>query len=41
MANDTIFGLAGYFFARDMARVWRVAEALNTGLFRQYGDFLK
>ena len=23
MANDTIFGLAGYFFARDMARVWR------------------
>ena len=40
MANDTIFGLAGYFFAQDMARVWRVAEALeygivsvNTGIF--------
>ncbi|MDA1319793.1 MAG: NAD-dependent succinate-semialdehyde dehydrogenase, partial [Proteobacteria bacterium] len=26
MANDTIFGLASYFFANDMARVWRVAE---------------
>lgn len=40
LANDTIHGLASYFFARDMSRVWRVAEALeygivgvNTGLF--------
>jgi succinate-semialdehyde dehydrogenase/glutarate-semialdehyde dehydrogenase len=32
MANDTIFGLAGYFFAKDAARVWRVAEALEYGI---------
>ena len=25
-ANDTIFGLASYFYARDLSRVWRVAE---------------
>ncbi|MCY3877962.1 MAG: NAD-dependent succinate-semialdehyde dehydrogenase [Rhodobacteraceae bacterium] len=40
LANDTIFGLAAYFYSRDASRVWRVAEALeygivavNTGLF--------
>ncbi len=32
MANDTEFGLAAYFYARDMGRVWRVAEALETGI---------
>ncbi|GAB4347462.1 MAG: NAD-dependent succinate-semialdehyde dehydrogenase [Oricola sp.] len=32
MANDTEFGLAGYFYSRDLARVWRVAEALETGM---------
>ena len=32
MANDTEFGLAGYFYARDMGRVWRVAEAMETGM---------
>jgi succinate-semialdehyde dehydrogenase/glutarate-semialdehyde dehydrogenase len=32
MANDTDFGLAGYFYARDMARIWRVAEALECGI---------
>jgi succinate-semialdehyde dehydrogenase/glutarate-semialdehyde dehydrogenase len=32
MANDTEFGLASYFYARDMARVWRVAEALESGI---------
>ena len=32
LANDTPFGLAGYFFSRDMARIWRVAEALETGM---------
>jgi succinate-semialdehyde dehydrogenase/glutarate-semialdehyde dehydrogenase len=32
MANDTEFGLAGYFYARDMARIWRVAEAMETGM---------
>lgn len=32
MANDTIFGLAAYFYARDLARVWTVAEALEYGI---------
>ena len=31
-ANDTRFGLAAYFFANDLARVWRVAEALEYGI---------
>jgi len=31
-ANDTPFGLAAYFFSRDVQRIWRVAEALETGL---------
>ncbi len=47
MANDTVFGLASYFFANDMARVWRVAEQLeygivsvNTGIFsNEIGPF--
>jgi len=40
LANDTPFGLAAYFFAGDLARIWRVSEGLeygmigvNTGLF--------
>jgi len=32
MANDTPFGLAAYFYARDVGRVWRVAEALECGI---------
>ncbi|PHS23301.1 MAG: succinate-semialdehyde dehydrogenase (NADP(+)) [Robiginitomaculum sp.] len=32
LANDTPFGLAAYFFARDMGRVWRVMEGLETGI---------
>jgi succinate-semialdehyde dehydrogenase/glutarate-semialdehyde dehydrogenase len=32
MANDTIFGLAAYFYARDVGRVWRVAEGLEYGI---------
>ncbi|WP_079201266.1 NADP-dependent succinate-semialdehyde dehydrogenase [Pseudomonas sp. CC6-YY-74] len=32
MANDTEFGLASYFYARDMGRVFRVAEALEYGM---------
>jgi succinate-semialdehyde dehydrogenase/glutarate-semialdehyde dehydrogenase len=32
MANDTEFGLAGYFYSRDLSRVWRVAEALEYGI---------
>jgi len=31
-ANDTEFGLASYFYSRDQARVWRVAEALEAGI---------
>ncbi|MDD5287299.1 MAG: NADP-dependent succinate-semialdehyde dehydrogenase [Desulfuromonadaceae bacterium] len=32
MANDTEFGLASYFYTRDISRVWRVAEALEYGM---------
>ena len=32
LANDTPFGLASYFYTRDHARVWRVAEALDYGI---------
>lgn len=32
LANDTEFGLAAYFYGRDIGRVWRVAEALEYGL---------
>jgi succinate-semialdehyde dehydrogenase / glutarate-semialdehyde dehydrogenase len=32
LANDTEFGLAAYFYSRDMARTWRVAEALEYGM---------
>ncbi|MCG7522578.1 NAD-dependent succinate-semialdehyde dehydrogenase [Ruegeria sp. Ofav3-42] len=31
-ANDTDFGLASYFYSRDLARVWRVSEALEYGM---------
>lgn len=32
IANDTPFGLAAYFYTRDMARAWRVGEALEAGM---------
>ena len=32
MANDTEFGLASYFYARDLGRVWRVGEGLESGI---------
>ncbi|WP_295751329.1 NAD-dependent succinate-semialdehyde dehydrogenase [Undibacterium sp.] len=32
MANDTEFGLASYFFSRDIGRIWRVAEQLEYGM---------
>jgi succinate-semialdehyde dehydrogenase/glutarate-semialdehyde dehydrogenase len=32
MANDTLSGLASYFYSRDIGRCWRVAEALEFGL---------
>ena len=31
-ANDTEFGLSAYFYSRDIVRVWRVAEALESGI---------
>jgi succinate-semialdehyde dehydrogenase/glutarate-semialdehyde dehydrogenase len=32
MANSTQFGLAGYIYSKDISRVWRVAEQLETGM---------
>jgi len=32
LANNTDVGLAGYFYSRDIGRVWRVAEKLETGM---------
>ena len=32
LANSTEFGLASYFFSRDLARAWRVAGALDVGM---------
>ena len=32
LANDTIFGLASYFYAKDLSRVYKVAEALEYGI---------
>lgn len=32
LANDVPVGLAGYFYSRDVGRVWRVAEALEVGM---------
>jgi succinate-semialdehyde dehydrogenase/glutarate-semialdehyde dehydrogenase len=32
VANDTPYGLAAYFYSRDVARIWRLAEQLQTGI---------
>ena len=32
MCNNSPFGLASYFYSRDIGRVWRVAEALESGM---------
>ncbi len=32
LANNTEYGLAGYFYSRDIGRIWRVAEALEVGM---------
>jgi succinate-semialdehyde dehydrogenase/glutarate-semialdehyde dehydrogenase len=32
LANDTPFGLAAYFYTRDLDRAWRVGEALESGM---------
>ena len=41
MSNDTEFGLASYFYARDLGRVFRVAEALEYGMvwYQHWRDF--
>ena len=32
LANDTPYGLAGYFYSRDVSRIFRVAEELEVGM---------
>jgi len=32
LANDTVFGLASYFYSRDVGRAWRIAEQLEAGM---------
>ena len=32
MANDSQYGLASYFYSRDIGKIWRVAEALEYGM---------
>ncbi|MDB5767885.1 MAG: gabD2 [Collimonas fungivorans] len=32
LANDTEFGLASYFYSRDIGRIWRIAEGLESGM---------
>jgi succinate-semialdehyde dehydrogenase/glutarate-semialdehyde dehydrogenase len=32
LANDTEFGLASYFYSRDIGRAWRIAEQLEAGM---------
>ena len=32
LANDTEFGLAGYFYSRDIGRIWKLAEGLECGM---------
>ena len=32
MANDTAYGLSAYFYSRDLARVWDIAERLQVGM---------
>jgi succinate-semialdehyde dehydrogenase/glutarate-semialdehyde dehydrogenase len=40
MANDTEYGLAAYFYSRDVARAWRVAERLEVGMVGINAAFL-
>ena len=32
LANDTPYGLAAFFYSRDIGRIWRVSEGLETGI---------
>ena len=32
MANDTKFGIAAYFYSRDVGRIWRATEGLEAGI---------
>ena len=36
LANDTPYGLAGYFFTKDLRRAWRVSEKLEFGIIGVY-----
>ncbi|QBD75949.1 NAD-dependent succinate-semialdehyde dehydrogenase [Ktedonosporobacter rubrisoli] len=40
LSNDTEYGLAGYFYSKDLARSWRVAEALECGMVGINSGFL-
>ena len=40
LANDTEYGLAGYFYTRDLARAWRVAERIECGMVGINSGFL-
>ena len=40
LANSTEYGLAGYFYTRDLARAWRVAERLECGMVGINSGFL-
>lgn len=40
LANDTEYGLAGYFYSRDIGPAWRVAEQLETGMVGINNAFL-
>ena len=41
LANATEYGLAAYFYSRDIGRIWRVAEALEYGMVGIMRDYFK
>lgn len=38
LANDTEYGLAAYFYTKDLRRAWHIAEKLEYGMVRQLGQ---
>ena len=40
LANDTEYGLAAYFYTKDLRRAWRIAEQLEYGMVRKGGGGL-